>query len=216
MMVRIRKDIRSLTTIEKDTLIRAWGIIADNPPDPDPKIKSFFNIAGFHGEPFRGAGYNNSQWWGGYCHHGNVLFPTWHRAYLLCLEEALGKAVNDDNFALPYWNQLDPTYEKNPIPDILLHKKYRYDGTTVDIDNPLYSYSLSRAIYDRLSTFPDADYSKYKGYKTVRYPFSGLVGKEDLKATEAHNALMNQLNELGARMTWELQCAGSRNIWLPC
>jgi tyrosinase len=201
MMAPIRKDIRSLTKIEMDTLIRAWGIIENTPPDPDdgtdnPKTKSFFNIAGFHGEPFRGAGYNNPQWWGGYCHHGNVLFPTWHRAYLLCLENALREAVDDNNLALPYWNQLDPKYKTNPIPEIFLQKTYRYDGTTVDIKNPLYSYSLSRAIYDRLSSFPDADYSKYKGYQTVRYPFSGLVGTEDVTATDAHNSLMNQLNVL--------------------
>lgn len=28
-------------------------------------------------------------YWGGYCHHGNVLFPVWHRAYCFAIEDAL-------------------------------------------------------------------------------------------------------------------------------
>ena len=46
-------------------------------------------IGGFHGEPFRGPGAQTPTWWGGYCQHGTVLFPTWHRAYLYRLENAL-------------------------------------------------------------------------------------------------------------------------------
>jgi tyrosinase len=66
--------------------MRAWkGIKEKDPNDPN----SFFFIAGLHGAPFRGEGATDSRWWGGYCNHGNVLFLTWHRAYLLTLERAL-------------------------------------------------------------------------------------------------------------------------------
>jgi tyrosinase len=42
---------------------------------------------------------------------------------------------------------------------------------------------------DHLSPIPDADYSKPKGYETVRYPLAGLVGSAtDKAATEKHNA----------------------------
>ena len=66
--------------------MRAWKGIKELSPD-DPN--SFFMLGGYHGEPFRGAGWGSSAYWGGYCNHGNVLFPTWHRVYLLRLEEAL-------------------------------------------------------------------------------------------------------------------------------
>lgn len=67
-------------------LIRAWKGIQDlSRVDPDNE-HSFFKIAGFHGSPFRRAGYANPAYWGGYCNHGNVLFPTWHRAYTERLE----------------------------------------------------------------------------------------------------------------------------------
>ncbi|PGG99025.1 LOW QUALITY PROTEIN: hypothetical protein AJ79_08724 [Helicocarpus griseus UAMH5409] len=53
--------------------------------------------------------------------------------------------------------------------------------------NPLYSYELQRKIVDRLTPFPDADYSKPEGYETCRYPYSGLSGSQDEVAAEQHN-----------------------------
>jgi tyrosinase len=74
---------RSLTDVQVDyeggdktgleTLWQAWKGIKELPPDDQ---RSFFVIAGYHGEPFRGAGWGTSAYWGGYCNHGNVLFPT--------------------------------------------------------------------------------------------------------------------------------------------
>ena len=69
MATRVRKDVTKLSQAEEDLLIKAWIGIQALPPDDE---NSFFKIAGYHGMPFRGAGWGNSQWWGGYCHHGNV------------------------------------------------------------------------------------------------------------------------------------------------
>jgi len=60
---------------------------------PQSDIQSFFRVGGIHGLPFivwDGATGNkpfdpNSQW-GGYCTHGSVLFPTWHRPYVMLYE----------------------------------------------------------------------------------------------------------------------------------
>ena len=62
-------------------------------------------IGGYHGEPFRGAGWGNASYWGGYCNHGNVLFPTWHRAYLLRLEDALRSIPGCEDVTLPFWDE---------------------------------------------------------------------------------------------------------------
>ncbi|KAF4635534.1 hypothetical protein G7Y89_g2569 [Cudoniella acicularis] len=105
---------RSRPKFYRQTYQNLQGI--QDKPVTDPN--SFFYIAGLHGQPFRGAGYANRDWWGGYCHHGNVLFPTWHRAYLLHLEEALRKISGCENIALPYWNQM-----KGTIP-----MRYPYSG----------------------------------------------------------------------------------------
>ena len=57
-------------------------------------IQSFFGVGGIHGLPniaWDGAvgatSFDpNSGQWGGYCTHGSVLFPTWHRPYVMLYE----------------------------------------------------------------------------------------------------------------------------------
>lgn len=183
---RKRKSVDQLTTPEKDKLITAWRGIQRL----DPKLdNSFFKLAGYHGEPFRGAGWGNSAYWGGYCNHGNVLFPTWHRVYLWQLENALRSIENCQDVTLPYWDETSDSSQKYGIPKLFTEKEYTFnDGNGPTIPNPLYSYRLQKKIVDHLSPVPDADYSKYEGYSTVRYPLSGLVGTpKDRAATEKHN-----------------------------
>lgn len=189
-----RKSIRQFKQgdAELDDLVLAWSKIQALPPS-DPN--SFEHIAGYHGEPFRGAGWGNPQWWGGYCNHGNVLFPTWHRAYVRRLEEALQSQV--PGVAMMYWDETeqgDVVDQQGSVPPVLLQTRYTFaDGTT--IDNPLRSYTLQRRLADNLSPALDAnlkpatDYSKLKGYTTVRFPFSGLQGPDDIDAAQQHNAL---------------------------
>lgn len=54
---------------------------------------SFFQIAGIHGRPYvpwngvqGDRPWNPNTTWGGYCTHGSVLFPTWHRPYMTLIE----------------------------------------------------------------------------------------------------------------------------------
>jgi tyrosinase len=174
-----------------DNLVRAFeGIINKDPADD----LSFHKIAGFHGAPFRGAGWGNSAWWGGYCHHGNVLFPTWHRAYLLRLEDALRSVPGCADVTLPYWDELSPASIAGGVPWCFLQPKWTLDdaaapGGTRELDNPLRSYKFRVSVWDNVNDGSAAtDYTKKRGYETVRYPFSGLVGPADLANTERINA----------------------------
>ncbi|KAJ5096022.1 hypothetical protein NUU61_005378 [Penicillium alfredii] len=175
-----------------DTLIRAFkGIYELSPDNPN----SFFFLAGLHGEPFRGAGWGNASWWGGYCNHGNVLFPTWHRAYCFALESALQSIHGCKDVTLPYWNEIEKNTQERGIPGAFLKKKWTFEDGGV-IDNPLYSYKFQQKITDNLpSSRDDADYSKGDGYVTCRYPYSGLVGPADKEKTDAHNAEINKLGD---------------------
>ena len=134
---------------------------------PPTDLNSFFVIGGYHGEPFRGAGWGSSAYWGGYCNHGNVLFPTWHRAYLARLEDALRSVPGCSDVTLPFWDETSDDSAANGIPWALTVQNVELDGETVP--NPLRSFVLPTNIVDNLSAFPDADYSKPKGYETVRY-----------------------------------------------
>ncbi|KAI0631517.1 hypothetical protein C8Q77DRAFT_1227481 [Trametes polyzona] len=64
---------------------------------PQSSWVSYFQIAGIHGAPYSawdGAGsgsFKNSQAFNGYCTHGTVIFPTWHRPYVALLEQEIQK-----------------------------------------------------------------------------------------------------------------------------
>jgi tyrosinase len=190
MNLRVRRSIEDIQQEYREgnrkpleDVVRAWKGIQELPPS-DPR--SFFVLGGYHGEPFRGAGWGSSAYWGGYCNHGNVLFPTWHRVYLYRLEEALRSIPGCEEVTLPFWDETSPGSLAGGIPWALTQPTFELDGET--IPNPLASFVFPLSIQDNLSPFPDADYSKPKGYQTVRYPLSGLVGPKDIDATRAHNA----------------------------
>ncbi len=176
-----------------EDLVRAWKGIQELPADDK---KSFFVIGGYHGEPFQTrpqvdalSAVDTYVYWGGYCNHGNVLFPTWHRIYVLKLEQALQSIVPD--VAMPYWDETDQETLEHGIPSILTQEQFELDGEL--IDNPLRSFTLPAALVDDMDFPSEGDtnhiYEKPKGYETVRYPLSGLVGTEEARAaTAAHNA----------------------------
>jgi tyrosinase len=184
---------RSLTDVQKDydngnkapleTLMRAWKGIKELPPGD---VKSFFSIGGYHGEPFRGKGEFDPNWWGGYCQHGTVLFPSWHRAYLWQLEKALQSIPGCNDVMLPFWDECSKDSQAKGIPTALTDETFMLDG--VAIPNPLRSFVLPVAITDQVKGDPVV-YSKPANYETVRYPLSGLVGTpENQDATRLHNA----------------------------
>ncbi|WP_316839801.1 tyrosinase family protein [Pedobacter gandavensis] len=167
-----------------ENLMRAWrGVKALDSDDP----RSFFMLGGFHGEPFRGPGVDDSAYWGGYCMHGNVLFPTWHRIYLYKLEQALQSIPGCEEVMLPYWDETDEYSLNNGIPSCLTDEKFKLDGAY--IDNPLRSFTFPVKISDQiLDNGNPSAYSKPKGYETVRFPLSGLVSTpEEVAKTELYN-----------------------------
>lgn len=168
--------------------MRAWrGIQAL----PATDHRSFFMLGGFHGEPFAYrpavdalSPTDTYTYWGGWCNHGNVLFPTWHRVYLLKLEDALRTIVPE--VTLPFWDETSDEALRHGIPRILTQPSFVLDGQT--IDNPLRSFKLPQALNDQVPGDEQA-YAKPAGYETVRYPLSGLVGTVALAAASAaHNA----------------------------
>jgi tyrosinase len=189
--VRVRRSIQDLQNDYNsgnkkplEDLMRAWKGIKDLPPN-DPN--SFFVIGGYHGEPFRGAGWGSSQYWGGYCNHGNVLFPTWHRMYLVRLEDALRSIPGCQDVTQPFWDETAPDSLAGGIPWALTDEFFELDGEKNP--NPLRSFVLNKNIVDNISG-DNPNYSKPLGYETVRYPLSGLVGNaQEQEQTKAHNAL---------------------------
>ncbi|MDN3671833.1 tyrosinase family protein [Flavobacterium branchiarum] len=189
-IAELQRDYESGNKTELENLMRAWKGIKELPAENE---HSFFRIGGFHGEPFRGAGWGSSAYWGGYCNHGNVLFPTWHRVYILKIEQALQSIEGCKTVMLPYWDETDEESLKKGIPKCLTDEFFVLDGKK--IANPLRSFIFPKNIVDNIQGENNL-YNKPKGYETVRYPLSGLVGTEkDRAETDAHNAKFPDYNK---------------------
>eukprot|EP01035_Chromulina_nebulosa_P020820 gene20820-26988_t len=162
----------------KDLLLAWTAVKAKDPNDQ----YSFFSLAAYHGASFnkptidRLPPEKDSLFWGGYCHHGSILFPTWHRLYVREVEKAL-QSVNPE-VTLPFWDETDTYSLSNGVPWVLTRNKIEFiDGTSVD--NPLVSFTLPLPVtVNQEDLDQGVDYSKDKGYTTVRYPFSGLKGND--------------------------------------
>ncbi|NQZ06448.1 MAG: tyrosinase family protein [Algicola sp.] len=185
--LNIRHSVRELqdmydsgTKQPLEDLIKAWiGIQALPPTD----LNSFFVIGGYHGEPFEGQGKLDKHYWGGYCNHGNVLFPTWHRVYVLHIEKALQSIV--PGVMMPYWDETSEESLRHGIPTVLTDEQFPLDG--VMVKNPLRSFVLPEDVCDDVNGDNNL-YSKPKGYETVRYPLSGLMGTAvDQETTRIYN-----------------------------
>ena len=53
---------------------------------------SFFRLGGIYGMPYKawdGVGPEKLTEQAGYCTHGSVLFPTWHRPYVALYEASI-------------------------------------------------------------------------------------------------------------------------------
>lgn len=187
--IAIRHSVRELQEMKSegnseplDNLVKAWKGIKDLPYNNN---QSFFMLGGYHGEPFEGSHQEDPKYWGGYCNHANVLFPTWHRIYVRKVELALQSII--PGVMLPYWDETSEQSRNEGIPSVLTNEKYTFSNGE-EIDNPLRSFVFPIDVLDP-TTGANNMYTKPAGYETVRYPLSGLVGTpEAAAATAIHNA----------------------------
>ena len=204
---------------KKNDFLKAFKIIKELPPEDND---SYWAIASYHGMPYRRRqvepitirpNAENNSAWNGYCQHGNILFPTWHRWYCLKLEQALQRAVPDGDVRLHYWDQTSEENLKSGMPPLLTQKSVTIDGVP-GIEHPLLSFKLPKEI-----PMPPAEhnadnraqyYVKPRGYVTKRYPFSGIVNPPSAK--EAANRHNDQVG--GYQKAPEVYLAENIRYWL--
>ncbi|KZV73724.1 Di-copper centre-containing protein [Peniophora sp. CONT] len=166
--------------------------------DDQSDVVSSYQIAGIHGAPYvrwDGAGPASapSGSWPGYCNHGNVLFPSWHRPYVALFEQqlqaravAISRTYTGDRathfqaaaraLRLPFW---DWASDIVPPRQVIADAQVTYtapDGSRKQIANPLYSYRfhpVDKAFDSPFNTYPI----------TVRHPTgSGANVRTDVDA----------------------------------
>nr|Q00024.1 RecName: Full=Polyphenol oxidase 1; Short=PPO1; Short=Phenolase 1; AltName: Full=Cresolase 1; AltName: Full=Tyrosinase 1; Flags: Precursor [Agaricus bisporus]CAA59432.1 polyphenol oxidase [Agaricus bisporus] len=163
---------------------------------PQNETASYFQVAGVHGYPlipFDDAvgptEFSPFDQWTGYCTHGSTLFPTWHRPYVLILEQILSghaqqiadtytvnksewkKAATE--FRHPYW---DWASNSVPPPEVISLPKVTIttpNGQKTSVANPLMRYTFN-------SVNDGGFYGPYNQWDTtLRQPDSTGVNAKD-------------------------------------
>ncbi|KAG0692058.1 common central domain of tyrosinase-domain-containing protein [Suillus ampliporus] len=179
---------------------------------------TYMEIAGIHGKPYvEWAGDRNKDVsadysatdkkdtnpvpsrFGGYCNHGAVVFPTWHRPYVMLIEQSIGnvaeqlahdieannpgergmwvKAAKELRF--PYWDWAEKDVAENGLPPVLYEDKVEImaaGGKKQIVDNPLSFFSYVGGIPSDFTDETDDSTSQVsyfsKWTRTFRYAAS--------------------------------------------
>ncbi|MDB4539256.1 tyrosinase family protein [Saprospiraceae bacterium] len=139
--MKTRKNINCLSTNELHDLREAFTGIFNLPAT---NANSFANIAGLHGSPGTS-----------HCPHGGTGFLSWHRAYLLELEEALSSI--HCGVSLPFWDW--STRDTIGIPNACKNATYT-NRLGNSVANPLYAGPVySGGMTSRSSSVNTRDFS---------------------------------------------------------
>ncbi|KAI0322397.1 hypothetical protein OF83DRAFT_1080307 [Amylostereum chailletii] len=139
---------------------------------------SFFQIAGIHGLPYvQWDGSGGSQplqgSYGGYCTHGSVLFPTWHRPYVALFEQVLQQTAKDiavtysvdqdrwvdaaNNLRQPYWDWASNAVPPDEVIALQNVTIITPNGQNTSVANPLTKYTfhpVESSFYDPYDNWP--------------------------------------------------------------
>ncbi|CAI7673953.1 unnamed protein product [Penicillium viridicatum] len=133
----------------------------DNFQKLDPKERlSYFQVAGIHGQPFvRWDDPSPEPMKNGYCFHSHVIFPIWHRPYVLLFEQVVYDIMikeiipqfpeahqaswreQADSWRLPFWDWA----RNGRVPDLAKYPTITVsspEGGSVRINNPLFQFRM--------------------------------------------------------------------------
>ncbi|KAG6337216.1 hypothetical protein ID866_1888 [Astraeus odoratus] len=201
-------------------------------PTVDLPAVTFMEIAGIHGKPYKEyAGDRKTQAeragdysetdpkdtlpvpsrFGGYCNHSSVTFTTWHRPYMLLIEQAIGNVADRiaadiektnpaekgkwvpeaKKFRFPYWDWADPGVQKEGFPSVFYSDTLDIlvpGGKTASVSNPFSYYTYQGGIPSDFTNEVNAQ-SGELGYFSVwprsyRHPPSTPAGGSDIAAVQ--------------------------------
>ncbi|EKM51950.1 uncharacterized protein PHACADRAFT_262375 [Phanerochaete carnosa HHB-10118-sp] len=181
-----RLEINDFVKIEEQFSLYIQALTAMS-QDKQSDLTSFFQIGGIHGLPYvqwDGSGGKEAvegTEWQGYCTHGSMLFPTWHRPYVALFEQvlhqhaaAIAKTYKVDHgrwekaaadLRAPYW---DWAVNSVPPPEVITDKQVTItlpDGRRGAVTNPLYAY-----VFHPIDPSFPTPYSAWQ--TTLRHPTS--------------------------------------------
>ncbi|KAH6690699.1 tyrosinase [Plectosphaerella plurivora] len=182
-----------------------------NAPERDPT--SYFQIAAIHGQPYAAwAGGGPQRGSGGFCPHNEILFGTWHRAYLSLFEQVLVQhaeriargyptAVRDTyvnaaaRLRAPFWDwAADSRVPPATVPPAVLIN--RADGIRITVTNPLAGYRYPQsALRGEFGPFNGVNATKRCIERGQTYP---ATANRDLTARDLRTHVYNAINRAGS------------------
>ncbi|KAF3922528.1 Tyrosinase [Orbilia brochopaga] len=219
-----------------------WALRFFQDRDPDAKL-SYFQVAGIHGLPYMpwdedtDAQTMNE----GYCTHDSLLFPTWHRPYVLLYEQLLYEIMINEvipkfpqgeqqkwldaasTFRLPYWDWAEkkqrspdhpPIYD---VPIITKSPKIKVvdlsnTASTVDIDNPMYKFTMPDNERMGCAGISDVQDTTTAG-KIVTIPFSKSRGTSRWAPYEPESTTVSPQWEAGEVDNEKIAKALQKHPW---
>ncbi|CAG8735482.1 25216_t:CDS:2, partial [Racocetra persica] len=157
-----------------ELFVQSYQALYDRPCDD---TRSYYQVVALHALPFKAYDgvtggvheYRNETDWikgryGGYCHHGDVLFQPWHRPYLLLIESLL---INEaKRIALQY-------------PD---NEREKYVEAANKLRHPYWDWAAEEAIKGIPDAFTEVEFeiNTPKGIEKVRNPLKSYILPVDL------------------------------------
>lgn len=162
-----RRNVLELPRRHRDLLVLSF---AEMGREGWQSRSSFFQLGGIHGwpratydkVPHRPMLSGPRRDVAGYCTHGTVFFPTWHRVYMLAFEKALTDVAKRiaatypaneranyvsaaNELRLPYWDWLAANTPEERTPPILWDTQVTINTPTGSrsIDNPMSAYRFA-------------------------------------------------------------------------
>ncbi|KAF2749170.1 Di-copper centre-containing protein [Sporormia fimetaria CBS 119925] len=178
---------------------------------------SYYSIAGIHGQPF--VPWDNVPSWStnpeeifwGYCPHNGNLFATWHRPYMMLIEQLIhshavkiADEIPSSNPAkrkyrdaasklrLPYWDWAErtPQGDAHSLPSVLMDDTVSItfpNGTAAQVANPVRRYKFNPLIP---SDFPQAGMFKswqpFNKFSNNNNGYDWAIGNLELVHGDAH------------------------------
>ncbi|KAJ4483559.1 Di-copper centre-containing protein [Lentinula aciculospora] len=195
--VYTRLEVRELAQSNEQWTLFNLSLQRIQQADYTPVAAKFLSLGGIHGLPYqgwsgdpKGAPGPISKDYGGYCNHASILFPTWHRPYLLALEQSIGEAAMaiagelteglPDNvkqvwltaaqqLRWPFWDWTDPRTRTEGLPSLLrpyaVTLKLPNGTQKVLAQNPLATYNFENprpAGFQNMENSGDDEWSPFQ------------------------------------------------------
>ncbi|KAK1566088.1 uncharacterized protein LY79DRAFT_572780 [Colletotrichum navitas] len=210
----LRQNINDLQGSGAQWDLYILGLAAMQRDTSENDMLSYFQISGIHGRPnipWNGVQAVPGGSGGGYCPHGMVQFPMWHRPYVALFEQVLGSHIQAiaanysgsraqeyktaaDNWRHPYWDWAADGGAQLPTIATQTTITVNGPGGKVTMANPLLGYKWQSFPLNTASNyFPTSGDRNCWGFpETTRWPdangnnrpslANSQLSQDDLKA----------------------------------